>query len=104
MRSHRGDFHFDDAALRDAAALIHHRGRRIYVTVNALLAAHELDRVFGRFQRGRRQDRMGGAGLGLAVALEIAKAHGGSIEVESAPGQGTTFTTWLPLIEKGSRD
>jgi collagenase-like PrtC family protease len=47
MRAHRGDFHFDAAALCDAVAMIHERGRHIYVTVNALLAAHELDEARG---------------------------------------------------------
>jgi putative protease len=51
MRAHRGDFHFDDAALRDAVALIHQRGRRVYVTVNTLLAAHELDEARGFLER-----------------------------------------------------
>jgi putative protease len=42
MRAHRKDFHFDDAGLRDAVRFVHGRGRRLYVTVNTLLAEHEL--------------------------------------------------------------
>jgi heavy metal sensor kinase len=81
-------------------------GARVAVAIRDTghgIPADELDRVFERFQRGRREDQTGGAGLGLAVALEIARAHGGRIEVESAPGRGTTFTTWLPLSGKDSQ-
>lgn len=49
-----------------------------------------------RARRGNNGDR-GGAGLGLAIAYEIARAHGGRLEVSSQPGQGTTFTFSCPL-------
>jgi len=39
----------------------------------------------------------GGTGLGLAVSYGIIQQHGGRIEVQSAPDQGTTFTVLLPL-------
>ena len=38
-----------------------------------------------------------GSGIGLAVAAELARAHHGSIEVASVPGQGSQFTLILPL-------
>lgn len=38
-----------------------------------------------------------GSGLGLSVAYDIVRAHGGRIEVHSAPGQGSTVRVWLPL-------
>jgi signal transduction histidine kinase len=41
-----------------------------------------------------------GVGLGLAVAYGIVQAHAGDIEVESAPGKGTTFRVTLPLSRK----
>lgn len=56
-----------------------------------------LSDIFERFQRGQAPTEVQGAGLGLTIAREIAKAHGGAIEVESAPGKGSTFTTRLPV-------
>jgi signal transduction histidine kinase len=41
--------------------------------------------------------KSGGTGVGLYVARSVVQAHGGTIEVHSAPGQGTTFTVSLPL-------
>ena len=43
--------------------------------------------------------RKGGTGLGLAIARRIATSHGGEIEVESTPGEGTTMRIWLPEAE-----
>ena len=54
--------------------------------------------IFGRFVRGSsaRTRAIKGTGIGLAMAQEIARAHGGDITVESVPGQGSTFTISLP--------
>jgi signal transduction histidine kinase len=53
-------------------------------------------RIFERFWRGRGVTRQG-AGLGLAIVAEIAKAHGGSIEVADRPGGGAIFMLRIPL-------
>ncbi len=56
----------------------------------------EVDRVFDRFYRGAGQTRGGGTGLGLSIVKSLVDAHGGTIEVHSAPGRGTTFIVRLP--------
>ncbi len=62
------------------------------------IATEHLPYIFERFYRVERtlSASTGGYGLGLFVAREIAQAHGGKIEVESAPRQGTTFTLRIP--------
>ena len=44
-----------------------------------------------------------GTGLGLMVSARIVRDHGGTIAVESKPGEGTTFTVRLPRIERRIR-
>jgi len=65
------------------------------------IAPAEQKQIFERFYRidKARSRAMGGAGLGLAIALRIAQLHGGRIEVasEGVPGRGSTFSLWLPL-------
>jgi signal transduction histidine kinase len=65
------------------------------------IAAEHLPHLFERFYRAQsdRASSSGGAGLGLAIANEIARQHGGTLEVESAVGQGTTMRVELPLAE-----
>jgi signal transduction histidine kinase len=58
--------------------------------------AAERDRIFERFARGRFGRRSEGAGLGLAIVTSIVAAHGGRVELESTPGEGATFTIFLP--------
>lgn len=62
--------------------------------------------LFQRFYRieSARSRPSGGTGLGLAIALAIVRGHHGWIDVETATGQGTTFSVWLPLIEYISGD
>lgn len=63
------------------------------------LSAQEQQHIFQRFYRSAeaRAQCHAGSGLGLCIAQSIAEAHGGSIQVESAPKQGSTFTVHLPL-------
>lgn len=57
-----------------------------------------LDKVFERFfqVQGSERRRHGGAGIGLALAKELAELHGGSLTVTSEPGQGATFKLFIP--------
>jgi len=61
------------------------------------IPSQHLPRIFDRFYRVDPARSAGGAGLGLAIARQIAQAHGGKIEVRSAPGAGSTFTVRLPV-------
>jgi heavy metal sensor kinase len=74
-----------------AVATVHDTGEGI--------AAEHLPRVFDRFYRvdkARSRER-GGTGLGLSIVRSVVAAHGGSIELDSAPGRGTTARVHLPL-------
>jgi signal transduction histidine kinase len=57
------------------------------------------ERIFGRVERAVPAEHYGGLGIGLYIAEQIVHAHGGTISVESAPGEGSTFTVELPLQE-----
>ncbi len=62
------------------------------------IAAEHLPRLFERFYRvdKARSRKAGGTGLGLAIVKHIMQLHGGSVEVQSTPGLGSTFTLLLP--------
>jgi heavy metal sensor kinase len=63
------------------------------------IAADDLPHIFERFYRAdkSRSRSAGGAGLGLAIVKWVAESHGGSAEVVSQPGRGSTFTLRLPV-------
>ncbi len=98
---------FTDNALKhsEQGSSVHLRARQHADSVRLEVAdegsgiePEQLARVFERFYRAdAARAGGGGAGLGLAIAKEIVEAHGSSIDVTSAPGQGTTFGFDLPL-------
>jgi signal transduction histidine kinase len=63
------------------------------------IAAEDLPYVFERFFRVDAEGEAPGTGLGLPIARELVLLHEGWIDVTSAPGQGSTFTVYLPLCE-----
>ena len=80
-----------------------HDPTRVVLTVSDTgigIAPGDLPHVFDRFYRAdiarTRTGERAGAGLGLAICRWIAEAPGGTIDVQSRPGRGTTFTVTLP--------
>ena len=64
------------------------------------VAPEEQQRIFQKFVRGRvaEAEQIKGTGIGLAMVDAIARAHGGRVELESAPGRGSRFTVCLPCV------
>ena len=62
------------------------------------IAPEDQDKIWQRFwQADASRGEDGGTGLGLAMVKEITQFHGGTVAVESAPGEGSTFSVILPL-------
>ena len=68
------------------------------------IGGEHIDRVFERFyrvDRGRNRSS-GGTGLGLSIVNNVVRTHGGSVEVESVPAEGSVFRITLPERKEGS--
>lgn len=101
-----------------ANALKYGRGKPILVEIGAArgeatlsvrdkgigIASADLERIFRRFERAVPSRHYGGLGLGLYIANEIVRAHGGEILVESRHGEGSTFKVILPQRPQGARN
>ncbi len=76
---------------------------RITVSDNGSgIPVSEHSRIFQKFYRldDRLAREQEGSGLGLAIVKHVVRAHGGRIEVSSAPGQGSSFTMTVPKVKK----
>jgi PAS domain S-box-containing protein len=77
------------------------RGRWVTVEIEDEgigIPAEDLPRLFQPYHRARNVvGKIGGEGIGLAGARQVAEQHGGTITVDSQEGKGSTFTLWLPL-------
>ncbi len=56
-------------------------------------------KIFDKFVQIKSDKVLGGSGLGLAICKEMVRAHGGTIWVDSVPGEGSVFTFTLPIGE-----
>jgi two-component system phosphate regulon sensor histidine kinase PhoR len=67
------------------------------------VAAEDITRIFEEFYRTEEAKAMQetGTGLGLPIVQQVVEKYGGTIEVESAVGQGSTFRFILPLASQG---
>lgn len=75
----------------------HYRDHNVYVLIRDTgqgISREDLPRIFQPFYTRKA----GGSGLGLAISKEIVQIHRGSIEVESEPNKGTTFTVGFPVV------
>ncbi len=63
------------------------------------IEAENLDRIFDPYFTTSPLDRNKGKGLGLSIVHSIIKKHGGTVEVESEPGEGACFSFYLPATE-----
>lgn len=80
-------------------------GARVVVRVTDLgpgIPDREQQRVFEPFYRGADPHRGPGSGLGLAIAKGFVEANGGTIAVESLPGQGTSLVVTFPVAAEGA--
>ncbi len=90
---------------REIGLRLYREGNRAVIQVidHGIGIPHEeQERIFERFYRvpSPENQRVAGAGIGLALVKHIVKAHGGTVEVESKPSQGSIFTLRLPLENK----
>jgi heavy metal sensor kinase len=85
------DFHFDEER---------HECILEVTDTGSGINPHDLPHIFERFYQGdkarQRETPSRGLGLGLSICQAVVVAHGGTIDVASTPGQGTTFTVRLP--------
>jgi two-component system, OmpR family, sensor kinase len=93
--------HTDDGDEIGLGAHVDERGVRLWVRdtgrgVDDADKAH----IFDRFSRARVRDDDEGFGLGLSIVAAIARAHGGTVRVDDAPGRGAVFTLVLPHRRK----
>lgn len=66
------------------------------------IAAEDVARIFDPFFTTKKVGS--GTGLGLSMSYSIVQRHGGTIQVESKPGEGSVFEVWLPQEDEGAAD
>ncbi len=95
-----------DGEAEDGTSAPRARGDRIMIRIvdrGPGIPPAQLERVFEPFYRaGRPGGEHRGSGLGLAIARGFTESNGGTLHVESLPGQGATFVFELPIVETAS--
>lgn len=77
---------------------------RLTVTDTGIgIPAADQQHVFERFWRGHDARDIAGSGIGLSVVTELVRAHGGTTEIYSEPGNGTRVTVNIPLVTAAAR-
>jgi two-component system sensor histidine kinase KdpD len=80
-------------------------GERVVIRVEDRgpgIPERERERIFDKFyRRGGSRDRVPGTGLGLYIAREIIRTHGGDLWIEGEPGEGSEFCAALPVKKEG---
>jgi two-component system OmpR family sensor kinase len=85
----------------DVAITLEHEDGRVAVRIadrGPGMTARERQRAFERFARGDLRGEVSGSGLGLAIVKRAVERAGGTVRLESAPGEGTCVTLTLPAV------
>jgi PAS domain S-box-containing protein len=95
IKYNEGKPHIDVSATRNGETV------RVEVTDNGIgMAPEQTDDIFEVFQRLHTREEFAGTGIGLSICRKIVDRHGGEIDVESTPGEGSTFVVTLPRGER----
>jgi PAS domain S-box-containing protein len=93
----------DGKPVRVRVATAGTRARLVVSDQGIGIARDALLRIFGKFERAVSERHYGGLGLGLYITRQIVEALGGTIQVASEQGQGSTFTVELPLAPPAAK-